>query len=393
VTSSPLHHKESPFFAADRAAYWRELRGLGPVVKIDMGKPELRGYYLTRRDDVRAALLDPDTFISPPKTFKLALGGVPLPQAPLSIGTRSEHARFASVLHPLFSPKGLAPYAPALRAEAAKLIDTVVATGQCDVTKVIDNYACQAMCTVCGMPGKRPARLIQAAVIGDPTGAAELALINWLNAQLGAEMRNPRRPPGVLWPLVDGLEGDSDFPLSKFEVTAVILLLFSVAGIEMISAAIGFTLLHLARDPQLQAQLREDPEQIPALIEEILRLEAPGPAIPRFTTREVTIGGVTIPAQSSVWLALEAAGRENGGDEISTAGDGKIRRQRHWAFGSGMHRCLGLYLARLEMAEFVTEWLRRIPQFELAAGSAPAIVHKPIGVTHLDSLMLRWPGR
>jgi cytochrome P450 len=391
--SSPLHHKESPSFAADRAAYWRQLRALGPVVKIDMGKPELRGYYLTRRDDVRAALRDPDTFVSPPKTFKLALGGVPLPQAPLSIGTPSEHARFASVLHPLFSPKGLAPYAPALRAQAATLIDTVAAKGQCDATNVIDNYACQAMCTVCGMPGKRPARLIQAAVVGDSNGAAELALLNWLNSQLGAQMGNPRRPPGILWPLVDGLAGDDDFPLSRFEVTAVILLLFSVAGIEMIAAATSFTLLHLARDPRLQAQLREDPAQVPAFVEEMLRLEAPGPAIPRITTRDVEIGGVTIPAQSSVWLALEAAGRENGGDEISTAGDGKIRRQRHWAFGGGMHRCLGLYLARLEMAEFVSEWLSRIPQFELDAGAAPAIVHKPIGVTHLDSLMLRWEAR
>jgi cytochrome P450 len=391
--SSPLHHKESPFFAADRGAFWRELRGLGPVVEIKAGNPVLRGYYLTRRDDVRAALLDPDTFMSPPKTFKLALGGVPLPQVPLSCGTRSEHARFASVLHPLFSPKALAPYAPALRAQAAKLVDTVVAKGQCDATNVADNYACQAMCTVCGMPGKRPARLIQAAVIGDANGAAELALLKWLNSELGAEMGNPRRPPGILWPLLEGLDGDNDFPLSRVEVAAVVLLLFSVAGIEMVSAAISFTLLHLARDPQLQARLREDPAQMPAFVEEILRLEAPGPAIPRITTRKVNIGGVTIPAQSAVWLALEAAGRENGGDEIATASDGKIRRQRHWAFGSGMHRCLGLYLARLEMAEFVSEWLSRIPQFELEAGSAPAIEHKPIGVTHLDSLMLCWEAR
>jgi cytochrome P450 len=206
-------------------------------------------------------------------------------------------------------------------------------------------------------------------------------------------MRNPRRPPGILWPLLEGLEGDKDFPLTGVEVVAVILLLFSVAGIEMVAAAICFALLHLARDPQLQTQLLEDPAQIPAFVEEILRLEAPGPAIPRFTAREVNIGGVTIPAHSPVWLALEAAGRENGGDEISTASNGEIRRQRHWAFGGGMHRCLGMHLARLEMAAFVTQWLSGIPRFELEPGSAPAIVHKPTGVTHLDSLMLRWEAR
>jgi cytochrome P450 len=396
VTSSPpLHFKESPFFAADRSAYWRHLRGLGPVVEITVGNPMLRGYYLTGRDDVRAALLDPDTFASPPKTFKLAWFGEPLPQVPLSCGTRSEHARFSRVLHPLFSPKALAPFAPALRARAATMVGTVAAKGRCDATSIADTYACQALVTVCGLPADsaRAERLTRAAVVGDSDGTVHLELINWLKSGLSAGMRNPRRPPGILWPLLEGLEGDNDFPLTGVEVVAFILLLFSVAGIDMAAAAICFTLLHLARDPQLQAQLREDPAQIPALLEEILRLETPGPAIPRFTTREVNVGGVTIPAHSNVWLALEAAGRENGGDEISTASNGEIRRQRHWAFGAGMHRCLGMHLARLEMAEFLTQWLSRIPHFELEPGFAPAIVHNPTGVSHLGSLMLRWQAR
>jgi cytochrome P450 len=55
-------------------------------------------------------------------------------------------------------------------------------------------------------------------------------------------------------------------------------------------------------DEYLQAQLHEDPAQLPAFVEEMLRLEAPGPAIPRVTTREVNIGA-SIPARSVVWLA------------------------------------------------------------------------------------------
>jgi cytochrome P450 len=394
VNSPPLHHKESPVFAADRTAYWRHLRGLGPVVKIEMGKPALRGYYLTSRDDVRAALLDPETFVSPPKTFKISVSGVPLPQVPLSIGTRSEHARFAQVLHPLFSPKGLAPYAPALRAKATTLVDMVADTGQCDAVSVADTYACQALLTVCGMPADdaRAAGLIRGAVIGDATGAAELELFGFLNSVLTAEMGSPRRSPGILWPLLEGANG-GDFPLSGVEVASLILLLFSVAGVEMVSSAICFTLLRLAGDPHLRTKLLDDPAQLPAFLEEILRLESPGPAIPRVTAKDVSIGGVTIPAQSVVWLGLEAAGRENGGEEFSTDSNGKIQRQRHWAFGGGMHRCLGVHLARLEMNAFVTEWLSRIPQFELEPGSAPTIVHKPTGVTHLESLMLRWEAR
>jgi cytochrome P450 len=392
VTSPPLHHKESPFFAADRGAYWRHLHELGPVVEITTGDPTLHGYYLTRQDDVRAALLDPYTFVSPPKTFAITLFGAPLPQVPLSCETPSDHARFSRVLHPLFSPKALAPFAPALHARAAALVDTVAAKGHCDATKLADTYACQALLTVCGLPpeDRRAAVLTRAAVIGDTTGAAQFELVKWLNTSLDAGRVNPQRPPGILWPLLERLVDDKDFPLSRVEVVAVILLLFSVAGIEMVAAVTCFALLHLARDPQLRAQLREDPAQIPAFVEEMLRLESPGPAIPRMTTREVDIGGVTIPAHSAVWLALEAAGRANGGDEISMDSKGEIQRQRHWAFGGGMHRCLGLHLARLEMAAFVTEWLSRIPNFELEPGFSPAVVHKPTSVTHLGSLMLRW---
>lgn len=392
VTSPPLHHKESPFFAADRAAYWRHLRELGAVVKIDTGDPTLHGYYLTRRDDVRAALLDPQTFASPPKTFAIQLFGAPLPQVPLSCGTRSEHARFGSVLHPLFSPRALAPFAGDLRARAAKLADNVADRRQCDAVSVADTYASQALFMVCGLPpdDARAAQMASAAVIGDTTGTAQLELFKWLNTSFDAGLRDPERPPGILWPLLERLAADKNFPLTKVEVASVLLLLFSVAGIEMVSSAIGFALLHLARDPQLRAQLREDPAQIPAFAEEIFRLESPGPAIPRVTTRKVEIGGVTIPAHSSVWLALEAAGRTNGGDEISRGSDGEVRRQRHWAFGGGIHRCLGMHLARLEMDAFVTEWLNRIPDFELKPGFTPVIVQKPTSVTHLRRLKLRW---
>jgi cytochrome P450 len=392
LTSPPLHHKESPFFAADRAAYWRHLRELGPVVKIDTGDPTLRGYYLTRRDDVRAALLDPQTFTSPPKTFAIQLFGAPLPQVPLSCGTREEHARFGSVLHPLFSPRALAPFAGDLRSRAAKLADKIAPRRQCDAADVADTYACQALFLVCGLPPEdtRAHAMTRAAVIGDTTGQAQLDLVRWLNNSFDAGLQDPERPPGILWPLLERLVGDPSFPLSRVEVVSVILLIFSVAGIEMVASAITFALLHLARDPQLRAQLREDPAQIRAFAEEIFRLEPPGPGIPRVTTREVEIGGITIPRHSSVWLALEAAGRSDGGDEISRGSEGEVRRQRHWAFGGGIHRCLGMHLARLEMDAFLTEWLNRIPDFELKPGFTPMVVHKPTSVTHLRRLKLRW---
>ncbi len=92
------------------------------------------------------------------------------------------------------------------------------------------------------------------------------------------------------------------------------------------------------------------------------------------TTEEVTVAGVTLPAGSRVRLCLGAINRD-GSDAISgddLVMDGKVHK--HWGFGGGPHRCVGSHLARMEMNVVVTEWLRRIPDFELAHGYRPEII-------------------
>jgi cytochrome P450 len=129
----------------------------------------------------------------------------------------------------------------------------------------------------------------------------------------------------------------------------------------------------LARSPKLCARLREKPDTIGVFVEEIVRLESSAPVVPRVTTEEVRIAGVTLPAGSRVRLCLGAINRDGSdaisGDELVL--DGKVHK--HWGFGGGPHRCVGSHLARMEMNVVVTEWLRRIPQFELAPGYRPEI--------------------
>ena len=83
------------------------------------------------------------------------------------------------------------------------------------------------------------------------------------------------------------------------------------------------------------------------------------------TTRPVTVAGITLPAGAQVRLCLGAINRD-GSDAISgndLVMDGKVHR--HWGYGGGPHRCLGSHLARMELNLVVTEWLSRIPEFEL----------------------------
>jgi cytochrome P450 len=80
-----------------------------------------------------------------------------------------------------------------------------------------------------------------------------------------------------------------------------------------------------------------------------------------------------LPKGSSVHLCMAAINRD-GSDSISTDDlvmDGKVHR--HWGFGGGPHRCLGSHLGRMELTVIVGEWLKQIPEFELAPGYEPGI--------------------
>ena len=67
--------------------------------------------------------------------------------------------------------------------------------------------------------------------------------------------------------------------------------------------------------------------------------------------------------------------------------DGKVHP--HWGFGGGPHRCLGSHLARMELTLIVEEWLKRVPDFELATDEVPEIVF-PANTFGLGSLLLRY---
>ena len=148
-------------------------------------------------------------------------------------------------------------------------------------------------------------------------------------------------------------------------------------------------MLELARRPEVRTRLREKPSRnTPFSSKRSSGWSRRHPVVPRVTTEEVTVAGVTLPAGSRVRLCLGAINRD-GSDAISGDDlvlDGKVHK--HWGFGGGPHRCVGSHLARMEMNVVVTEWLRRIPDFELSPGFRAEIIW-PSPTNTLTQLPLR----
>jgi cytochrome P450 len=383
IQSVPEVEYESLPMAIDRKDGWDALREMGPVVLMN------GWYYLTRREDVLHALRTPEIYSSK-KAFDTL--GSPLPLVPISFDP-PEHTRFRKILQPFFSPHTLSAMLPSLQQQAASMIDDIAANGKCEVvTEVAIHYPSQVFLTLYGLPladrdqlVKWKDSVIALADSGTTLEGHDLTPALELFTYLTNVINERRAKPGsdILSQVLTGEE-----PLDDAEAIGLSFL-FVLAGLDTVTAAIGFALLELARDPALRKQLREDPDQLKVFVEEVVRLEPPAPILPRVTTEAVTIGDITLPAATPVRLLIAAINRD-GSDPTSTDDlvmDGKVHR--HWGFGGGPHRCLGAHLARMELNLVIEEWLHRIPEFELEPGFTPRIAW-PANTHSLTSLPLRW---
>ena len=374
-----LEYSELPL-AADRGVGWKTLRDAGPVVFMN------GYYYLTRREDVLAALRNPKVFSSrvlqPPTN--------PLPVVPLSFDP-PEHTRYRKILQPYFSPHALSKSRPVLERHATDMIAALAGQGECEAMADFARlYPFQVFLDLYGLPVEDRDRLIgwKDAIVGDKEyltiaelEEGQVELFEYLTKAVQERRENPGSDM-----LSQVMTGGGDF--TDLELLGMSHLLI-LAGLDTVTAAIGFSLFELARRPQLRAELRDNPKQTRVFIEEIVRLEPSAPVAPRITTEYVNVGGMTLPPGSQVRLCMAAVNRD-GSDAMSTDDlvlDGKVHR--HWGFGGGPHRCLGSHLARIELVVIVGEWLKQIPDFELPPDYIPEIKF-PSKTFALKSLPLRW---
>jgi cytochrome P450 len=123
---------------------------------------------------------------------------------------------------------------------------------------------------------------------------------------------------------------------------------------------------YLGANPERRAELAADARLIPTAVDEMLRYFTPGTAVARTVTAPVELGGVSLRPGDRVLLALGSANNDPdmfpGPDQIRLDRD---NNSKHLAFGSGIHRCLGAFLAPAEMSVLLREVLCRMPDFAI----------------------------
>jgi len=345
---------------------------------------------LTRHEDVVAAALDTETFISGEKTTIPDSTGPGRPPRPPLEADRPEHTQYRRLLAPYFAPPRIAEWEPTIRAIAIELLEPAVRRRECDmIAELALPLPARVLCAFMGLPAadwidlKRwTGDVIEGGRAGDTERhtRANDALYEYVRSIVAARRHESRDPSqdviaGLIGVVIDGR------PLNDDQITGVIRLLLQ-AGHNTTTNGIGSALRHLGTHPEAQDRLRAEPDRIPAAVDELLRAFTPAQLLARTVTRPIDVGGRTLEPGQKVCLFWASANRDPEAFDQADGIDLSRHPNRHVAFGYGIHRCLGATLARVEMRLVLEELLARTQSFELV-GPAPEAGWPHIGPSAL----------
>jgi cytochrome P450 len=274
------------------------------------------------------------------------------------------------VLLPPFTPQAIDKLVPKARQICNELIDGFIAKGGCDAAlEYAQHIPVKLIAHMLGIPesdGDRFRGWIKAVLEDGITDeAAMMRGFNEIREYFTAHLIERRKNPGddlisylTLQSYPDGR------PFTDNHVLGSVQLLL-VAGIDTTWSGIGSCLWHLAKTPEDRRRLVAEPTLMPSAIEEFLRAYSPV-TMAREVAKDAQVNGCTFKEGQMVLLSFPAANRD---PEMFPDADKVIidrKENRHAAFGLGIHRCVGSNLARMEMTVAVEEFLKRIPEFQLA---------------------------
>jgi cytochrome P450 len=354
-------------FANDPYPTYKALRDEAPVYHHE----RLNFWAISRYADVVAAHQDHDTYSSS--------GGVtiePMVDTGLLImKDLPEHRWHKNLVTKVFTRERMGAMEPFVRERCVKVLEAAAEKGEFDFVK---DFAVQLPLNVIseliGIPEELRHDIHHFANMLLARGDTDLMQVfeakvaaDRVYMQLIQERRARPRDDVITLLMNTELEDDAGVvrKLTDEELAARFMEL-AIAGHETVAKAIPNGAMALQRFPGERAKLLADRGRIPNAVEEILRFEPPSQLQGRTTTREVELHGTVIPAGVKVMLLTGAATRDerrfDSPDVFDVSRDNDVVSIY---FGYGIHRCLGIHLARLEIRVAFEELLSRFPEFQV----------------------------
>jgi len=351
--------------------------------------PETGFFIVTRYADLRAVLMDAETFSN--DVDRASLQGPELSASHSAYMTergwphiqtlqRTDapiHSRYRKLVDRVFTVARVREMTPRIEATAHRLIDAFEDKGECDfVAEFAMLLPGMILAEEMGLPPSEVATFkkwadAMLAPASYKMTAEELRRVAdiELEAQhhLASVFEARRREP--TGDLISGLihaHGETEEPLSMAELQSVMSQLIG-GGFESTMTALGHALLQLIRHPDEMAALRADPKRIRGVVEESIRMESPTQGLRRRATRDVEVNGTLIPKDSVVVVRYGAANRDP--DKFACPHQFDPTRSnvgQHLAFGAGAHFCVGAVLARQEIQTGILAMLDRLDDIRLA---------------------------
>ncbi|HTY55861.1 MAG TPA: cytochrome P450 [Candidatus Binataceae bacterium] len=290
------------------------------------------------------------------------------------------HTRLRRLVSPAFTPRRIRALEPLIRETTDRLLDKVAAKGDFEVMADLANpLPVTVIAHVLGVDTAHYEsfkRWSNAVIEADntlpgmklPDSVGEAFAV--LRSYFSEEIEKRRRKPGddLISVLVTAHEEAEALSADELLTFVVLLLL---AGNETTTNLIGNGMLALGRNPDQLALLRKEPSLMPRAIEEMLRYDSPVQSTVRYPKQDVELGGVTIPAQTLVFVIVAAANRDPAQFKDPDTFDLTRDPNYHVSFGEGIHYCLGAPLARLEGTIAISRILERFPHLRLTEPYIP----------------------
>ena len=345
-------------FLDDPFPRYHALRRFAPLKRLPDGS-----VFVSRYADVALCYRDPRMSSDKKAEFGPKFGiGTPLYRhhtTSLVFNDPPLHTRVRKLLAAAFTPRALAALQPRIEAVVDGLLAEHAERGRMDL---VEDFAfrlpVEVICDMLGVPtGERtPFRRYSLAILGalEPVAgperqaagnAAVAEFFAYLDGLIAERRKRPPDDRDVLGTLIHGeVHGER---LSHDELVQNCIFLMN-AGHETTTNLIGNTVDALLRFPDELERLRADPGLIKSCVEEGLRFESSNQLGNRRVMADIEIGGERLAAGTYIHIGIGAANRDPAQFADPDRFDAGREPNRHFAFGSGMHMCLGAVLARME---------------------------------------------